>query len=99
MQRINSFLSEEEVPSWASSLMSYSSQNLTQHLIGFAGARLTWHAPKVERLSNSQFHLGPLDVLFPVGKVSLVTGATGSGKSAMLAALLGGMLNTSRLSP
>ena len=91
MQRINVFLEEEEVPAWASSLTSPCPTNSTQTLIGFSKATFEWHAltrkPDHRRL---QFRLGPLDLHFPVGQLSLVTGATGSGKSAILAALLGG---------
>ncbi len=37
------------------------------------------------------FELSDLDVIFPTGKLSVISGPTGSGKSAMLAALLGEM--------
>ncbi|KAI9339377.1 P-loop containing nucleoside triphosphate hydrolase protein [Obelidium mucronatum] len=37
------------------------------------------------------FELRRLNVLFPVGKLSVVTGATGAGKSSLLQALLGEM--------
>ena len=38
----------------------------------------------------ARFVLGPLDVRFPKGLLSLISGPTGSGKSALLNALLGG---------
>lgn len=38
----------------------------------------------------TQFMLGPLSISFPLGKLSLVTGTNGSGKTALLSALLGG---------
>ena len=37
------------------------------------------------------FHLSRLNASFPIGKLSVVTGPTGSGKSAVLTALLGEM--------
>ncbi len=37
------------------------------------------------------FNLTDLNVSFPIGKLSVITGPTGSGKSAMLTALLGEM--------
>jgi ABC-type cobalamin/Fe3+-siderophores transport system ATPase subunit len=47
-------------------------------------------ASKVALNAFPCFELGPLDITFPKGKLTLVSGATGSGKSALLAALLGG---------
>jgi ABC-type multidrug transport system fused ATPase/permease subunit len=37
------------------------------------------------------FELSDLDVIFPTGKLSVISGPTGAGKSAVLAALLGEM--------
>ncbi|KAF8236776.1 pleiotropic drug resistance ABC transporter [Tricholoma matsutake] len=91
MQRIEEFLSESEVPKWASSLMASYDDRRTDE-IGFAAATFQW--PSLPK-SPSRFELGPLDITFPKGKLTLVTGATGSGKSALLAALLGEMHCTS----
>ena len=89
MKRIDEFLSESEVEDWASSLKSSTANRPErQDKIGFENASFEWDiAPKSE---PSRFSLGPLNVEFPVGKLSIVSGATGSGKSALLAALLGG---------
>jgi ABC-type transport system involved in cytochrome bd biosynthesis fused ATPase/permease subunit len=64
--------------------------------IGFSEASFEWQDPSSSTTSPSPtcFQLGPLDVVFPTGKLSIVRGATGSGKSALLAALLGGMFCT-----
>ena len=95
MQRFEQFLAEGEVPDWASPLKAAEngsdSEFALEKDIGFEGASFEWYGAPREALSPSRFTLGPLDVLFPKGKVTLVSGATGSGKSAVLAALLGEM--------
>jgi ABC-type siderophore export system fused ATPase/permease subunit len=94
MQRINAFFAEEEVSTWASSLTASAfPRDPTPKRVGFSNATFEWHASR-PNLPDSLLHfrLGPLDLDFPLGKLSLVTGATGSGKSALLVALLGGTL-------
>ncbi|KAJ3554652.1 hypothetical protein NM688_g2996 [Phlebia brevispora] len=88
MQRIEAFLNEQEVPDWATSLKRAGSQEASDR-IGFEDATFEWDsAPKEE---PSRFTLGPLNISFPRGKLTLVSGATGAGKSALLNALLGEM--------
>lgn len=50
-------------------------------------------SPTVEPVDSaaSTFLLGHLDIKFPTGRLSLVTGPTGSGKTSLLSALLGEM--------
>ena len=91
MQRIEKFLAEPEVPDWASSLKtSRSPPPSTPGEIGFEDAVFEWDV--APRDVQSRFRLGPLNIKFPREKLTLVSGATGSGKSALLAALLGGEL-------
>jgi ABC-type multidrug transport system fused ATPase/permease subunit len=90
MQRIEGFLSEGEVPNWASTLtcdLSNSSQSAAD--IGFSEAVFEWDECP-DNASPSRFRLGPLNFMFPAGKLTLVSGSTGSGKTALLSALLGG---------
>lgn len=87
MQRIEHFLEEKEVPDWASTLSA--SENSSDGNVGFESAMFQWQSvPK--NSSTSLFELGPLDLVFPKGQLTLISGPTGSGKSALLAALLGG---------
>ncbi|THH32259.1 hypothetical protein EUX98_g1936 [Antrodiella citrinella] len=95
MQRIEQFLKEPEVPDWACSLKSTGQPpSSDEGKVGFEDAAFEWDiAPKSD--IPSRFTLGPLDIQFPKGNMTLVSGATGSGKSALLAALLGEMHCTS----
>lgn len=60
--------------------------------IGFHDATFAWlkDVPADSEQLNFKLHLDG-DVQFPVGKVSLVAGPTGSGKTSLLMALLGEM--------
>ena len=94
MQRIEGFLREEEVDDWACSLsvpVKGQHRNDSQSKIGFLDAVFRWpQVPSFHATVSSRFELGPLDVSFPPGALSIINGATASGKSALLAALLGG---------
>ncbi|KAF8921944.1 pleiotropic drug resistance ABC transporter [Mucidula mucida] len=90
MQRIEHFLDEEEVPEWASTLTAQSTPDGGDRSVGFAEGTFRWQSVPKET-STSSFELGPLALVFPKGQLSLISGATGSGKSALLAALLGEM--------
>ena len=95
MQRIQDFLKEDEVPDWASTLSTPipNSSHVTDDRIGFSEASFEWQDPSssTDTPSPARFQLGPIDVVFPTDKLSIISGVTGSGKSALLAALLGGM--------
>ncbi|KAI0636054.1 P-loop containing nucleoside triphosphate hydrolase protein [Trametes polyzona] len=94
MQRIEKFLAEPEVPDWATSLKrSAEAPSSNQTEIGFENATFEWDVAPKE--TPSRFTLGPLDISFPPGKLTVVSGPTGSGKSALLVALLGEMHCTS----
>ena len=60
-------------------------------VIGFEKAILTWSVIPRGR-QDTPFKLGPLNLTFPIGKLSLVSGATGSGKTGLLLSLLGGKI-------
>ena len=107
MQRLESFLKEDEVPDWASSLKRKAPEGKPlppappqssqqgrgdsgpQPKVGFEKGIFSWTIPQRGR-QHTPFKLGPLSLSFPVGKLSLVSGATGSGKTALLLSLLGG---------
>lgn len=91
MQRIEEFLNEPEVPDWASSLKSSNNSHPNSSDddgLGFEDATFEWDA--APRSEPARFTLGPLNVKFPQQSLSLVSGPTGSRKTALLNALLGG---------
>lgn len=90
MQRIEEFLGEDEVPKWASTLTATPTEQGFKE-VKFCDATFEWQKRKHPSATPSRFQLGPLNLTFPQGSLSLVIGATGSGKSALLAALLGEM--------
>lgn len=45
--------------------------------------------------ANEAFGLHELNVVFPRGKLTLISGPVGCGKSSLLSALLGGALSSS----
>lgn len=55
--------------------------------IGFQNATITWPGALTSQISP--WFLRDLDLEFPRGKLSLISGRTGSGKSLLLAAILG----------
>ncbi|KAI7822518.1 P-loop containing nucleoside triphosphate hydrolase protein [Gamsiella multidivaricata] len=85
LKRINKFLLEEELikDTAVTKVNAKAGTNISQPIIGFVNASYAW--PNKEQ----RFKLKNLNVDFPVGKFSVIIGPTGSGKSALLLALLG----------
>lgn len=76
IQRIESFSSEKDVAPWiSSSTRSQDCQNL-----GFRDdATFCWSKASTE---NNNWVLGPVNIAFPAGKLTIIKGETGSGKSS-----------------
>ena len=90
------------MPDWATTLKSQgkaSNGKDREERVGFKEGKFEWDvAPRDldgDDEGQMRFALGPLDVIFPKGQLSLVSGPTGCGKSALLNALLGGALASS----
>ena len=62
--------------------------------VGFENGFFTWSVTS-SGSQHTPFKLGPLNFDFPTGELSLVSGATGSGKTALLLSLLGGESSSS----
>ncbi|KAK3842992.1 MAG: hypothetical protein J3R72DRAFT_442126 [Linnemannia gamsii] len=98
--RIDRFLDEEEVLVYANATAKPRKNLPTDPIIGFKNATFSY-AGKVEQdaanaahsngetLSGHHFELKDLNLEFPVGELSVITGPTGSGKTSLLLSLLG----------
>ncbi|KAI8826360.1 hypothetical protein BJ741DRAFT_714629 [Chytriomyces cf. hyalinus JEL632] len=96
--RIEAFLDQPELDLYEQGANA-SSSDVEQ--VGFRSSSFNWHASNSsiddsgnilkEENSTSSFTLQNMNVKFPVGSLSVICGATGSGKSSLLQALLGEM--------
>ncbi|KAF6764274.1 multidrug resistance-associated ABC transporter [Ephemerocybe angulata] len=101
LDRMNAFFKETDLLdafveeySDAETVVPPTSQSLDDGAIGFCDAAFTWSPEQTAGTStpNSQFRLSvPGKLEFLKGKINLIVGATGSGKTSMLMALLGEM--------
>ncbi|KAJ1930830.1 hypothetical protein FBU59_006918, partial [Linderina macrospora] len=104
LKRIEAYLHEDEVQPPTDRLCA------AAHDLGFDGANLVWqHAgssavgdddaqlllPSTQAGDRQPFALCNLNVHFPLGKLTIIGGPTGSGKSSLLSALIGEMTLTS----
>lgn len=90
LDRISDFLEEEESTKYEQ-LASGPSDSKT--VIGFENASFSWNSK-----SDKDFKLKDLNITFKEGKLNVVVGPTGAGKTSLLLALLGEMeLNAGRV--
>ncbi|TKY88999.1 hypothetical protein EX895_002240 [Sporisorium graminicola] len=134
IQRLESFLNEQEVEEAVSQLsrqhssedarsngykdedtddvilLSEGDDNVDSSELAIKGCSFVWHSKQTTMLPASEedplslsrasasddhtFALRDIDVSFPAGDLTLIVGPTGSGKSSMLAAILGEMLQS-----
>ncbi|KAK4235430.1 hypothetical protein C8A03DRAFT_36723 [Achaetomium macrosporum] len=91
IDRIEEFLSEEETEKFAQ-LGIDNVDETGKRVIGFKNATFVWGSKTTVAEDGSMaFRLLDLDVDFKIGKLNVITGPTGSGKTSMLMALLGEM--------
>ncbi|KAK1783541.1 hypothetical protein QBC45DRAFT_90973 [Copromyces sp. CBS 386.78] len=91
VDRIEEFLSEEETEKQKQLGHDNVDENGNK-VIGFRGASFIWGGRNTVAEDGSMaFRLLDLDVEFQEGKLNVITGPTGSGKTSMLMALLGEM--------
>ncbi|KAF7321090.1 ABC bile acid [Mycena chlorophos] len=98
IDRIGAYLAEPEVSEQSSTLKKKPSNPRREgdSRLGFENASFRWNTvdeedDKNEDSTDHRFELRDLSVVFPEGKLSVVTGPTASGKTALLMALLGEM--------
>ncbi|KAJ5795133.1 ABC transporter integral membrane type 1 [Penicillium paradoxum] len=95
LDRVDKYLNEEETGKYEQ--LCDSTTAGTPSKIGLEGATLSWGNVKPEDQESGSdaaldaFRLINVDVEFLVGKLNIIAGATGSGKTSLLMALLGEM--------
>ncbi len=92
VDRIEEFLNEEETEKY-SQLRHSRRDNFEEPRIGLSNATLTWGSADLRNSAAAAegFRLINMDVDFQMGKLNVIAGPTGSGKSSLLMALLGEM--------
>jgi ABC-type multidrug transport system ATPase subunit len=91
VDRVEEFLNEEETEKYD----QLSHDNLDENgnkMIGFNNATFSWGGKEspTDEISTA-FRLMDLDIKFEIGKLNIIAGPTGSGKTSLLMALLGEM--------
>lgn len=95
LDRVDKYLNEDETEKFDQ--LRDSSIPGGDPVIGLEKATLTWGTTKPQPQTSSAetgadaFRLINVDVKFPIGRLSIIAGATGSGKTSLLMALLGEM--------
>ncbi|ETN40586.1 uncharacterized protein HMPREF1541_04863 [Cyphellophora europaea CBS 101466] len=92
IDRVEEFLNEEETEKYVQ-LRSSRHDHLADTRIALKDATLTWGSKGSEtnKASSDGFRLINMNVDFEVGKLNVIAGPTGSGKTSLLMALLGEM--------
>ena len=93
ISRIEKYLNEDETEKYEQ-LASPDSSTIQDGMVGFTHATCSWGPADEDHKSKSQSHsfrLIGLNIKFHVGKLNIVAGPTGSGKTSLLMALLGEM--------
>jgi len=92
VDRVEEFLNEEETEKYAQ-LRQTRHGLLGETRIALEGASLTWGVKQSDKNKDvaESFRLINMDVDFVIGKLNVIAGPTGSGKTSLLMALLGEM--------
>ncbi|KAH9872673.1 hypothetical protein J1614_005067 [Plenodomus biglobosus] len=91
VDRIEEYLSEPETDKY-SQLITRKKDEDGQPIIGFENATFSWGGTDMKDKSSADaFKLQDLTLKFSVGKLNVIVGPTGSGKTSLLMGLLGEM--------
>ncbi|PHH88502.1 hypothetical protein CDD83_7455 [Cordyceps sp. RAO-2017] len=91
IDRVEEFLNEEETEKYDQLGLDNVDEDGAKR-IGFRGATLIWGGKEsVAEDGSRAFRLLDLDIDFQIGKLNIIAGPTGSGKTSMLMGLLGEM--------
>ncbi|TAQ88276.1 hypothetical protein B7494_g3387 [Chlorociboria aeruginascens] len=91
VDRVEEFLNEEETEKYEQLKEDNVDEN-GQKMIGFKDATFSWGGKEssTDQISTA-FRLMDLNLKFEIGKLNIIAGPTGSGKTSLLMALLGEM--------
>ena len=91
VDRVEEFLNEDETEKYQQ-LLQNSKDNNGDPIIGFDKATLTWGGRDAQKADGqTAFRMIDMDIRFVVGRLNIIVGPTGSGKTSLLMALLGEM--------
>ena len=91
VDRLEEFLNEDETEKYQQLLQGRRDEN-GDPIIGFDKATLTWGGKDAQKPDGqSAFRMIDMDIRFLVGRLNVIVGPTGSGKTSLLMALLGEM--------
>lgn len=91
VDRVEEFLNEDETEKYEQ-LLQGSNDNNGDPIIGFDKATLTWGGKDVQKADGqTAFRMIDMDIRFVIGRLNVIVGPTGSGKTSLLMALLGEM--------
>ena len=91
VDRVEEFLSEDETEKYEQLLQGRKDEN-GDPIIGFDKATLTWGGKDAQKADKQKaFRMIDMDVHFLIGRLNIIVGPTGSGKTSLLMALLGEM--------
>ncbi|KAL6922760.1 hypothetical protein ACHAP8_007896 [Fusarium lateritium] len=91
IDRVEEFLMEEETDKYIQLGLDNVDEDGVRRM-GFKNATLTWGSKEIVSEDNTRaFRLMDVDIDFKIGKLNIIAGPTGSGKTSMLMGLLGEM--------
>lgn len=89
VDRVEAFLKEEETSKYEQ--LENSARGPNSPVIGFEKATFSWMSADASSTNADDFKLRDIDVKFDIGKLNVIIGPTGAGKTSLLLALLGEM--------
>lgn len=91
VDRVEEFLNEDETEKYEQ-LRHHKDDENGEAIVGFEKATFTWGGKDTQREDGSTaFRLIDMDIKFEIGRLNVVAGPTGAGKTSLLMALLGEM--------
>ena len=91
IDRVEEFLNEDETEKYHQLIHENTNGEQEDPVIGFDNATLTWGGKDAQGENHAAFRMIDMNVHFLVGRLNIVVGPTGSGKTSLLMALLGEM--------